>query len=196
MRRSSPPTFACWLLESVLPDPYREAILGDLIEEFALRIEPASPFAASRWFWSQACRSVPSLIWCSIRSRDCLISLSIAMGVYISMATLKLAADWMITKLVSPGQTMQVILAPIVFLTAAAIAGCVAAQIRRSATIFLALMVTITVAVSIERKVCRIPVPWWYEFGFLTLGPLAVIITPRLLGRLKQRRLKQQGAVT
>ncbi|MGA8437155.1 MAG: hypothetical protein WB762_20150 [Candidatus Sulfotelmatobacter sp.] len=117
--------------------------------------------------------------------------MSIAMGVYIFMATLKLAADWMISKLVSPDQTMQVILAPIVFLTATAIGGCVAARIRRGATIFLALMVTITVAVSIELKVCRIAVPWWYEFGFLTLGPLAVIITPRLFGRLKQ-----QGVVT
>jgi hypothetical protein len=29
-------------------------------------------------------------------------------------------------------------------------------------------------------------VPWWYQFGFLTLGPLAVIITPTLFGRLKQ----------
>jgi hypothetical protein len=36
MRRYSPPAFVCWLVGSVLPTPYREAMLGDLIEEFTL----------------------------------------------------------------------------------------------------------------------------------------------------------------
>jgi hypothetical protein len=58
MKRDSPPAFACWLLESVIPVPYREAMLGDLIEEYTLRAKSASPFTASRWFWGQACR------WC------------------------------------------------------------------------------------------------------------------------------------
>jgi|HubBroStandDraft_6_1064221.scaffolds.fasta_scaffold375854_2 hypothetical protein len=191
MRRCSPPTFACWLLESLLPDPYREAALGDLIEEYALRIESTSRFTASRWFWSQACRSLPPTVWSLLRSRDCLISISIAIGVYIFMGTLKFAADWMISKLVAPDQSTHVVLAPIVFLTTTVIGGCVAARIRRGATIFLALMVTITVAILIDVKVCSIPVPWWYQFGFLTLGPLTVIIPPTLFGRLKQ-----QGTVT
>jgi hypothetical protein len=191
MRRCSPPTFACWLLESVLPDPYREAILGDLIEEYTLRIESTSRFTASRWFWTQTCRSVPSMVWSSLRNGNCFITMSIAMGVYIFMATLKFAADLMISKLLSPDQTAQGILAPIVFLTTTAIGGCVAARIRPGATIFLALIVMITVAVLIDLKVCSIPVPWWYQFGFLTLGPLAVIITPTLF-----ERLKQKGAVT
>jgi hypothetical protein len=186
MKRYSLPTFACSLLESVLPGPYREAILGDLMEEYALRGESTSPSAASRWFWSQACRSVPSMAWSSLRSGHCFISMSIAMGVYIFMGTLKFAADWMILKLVSPGQTTDVVLAPIVFLTTTAIGGCVATRIRRSATILLALMVAITVAILIDLKVCTTPVPWWYQFGFLTLGPLAVIMTPTLLGRFRR----------
>jgi hypothetical protein len=68
MRHYSPPAFACLLLESLLPGPYREALLGDLVEEYRLRIESASPFTASRWFWSQACRSVPPMVWSSLRS--------------------------------------------------------------------------------------------------------------------------------
>jgi hypothetical protein len=191
MRRCSPPTFACWLLKSLLPDPYREAVLGDLIEEYRLRIESPSRFTASRWFWSQTCRSVPSMFWCSLRSRGCFISMSIAVGVYIFMGTLKFAADWIIWKLVAPDQATYVVLAPIVFLTTTAIGGCVAARIRRGTTTFLALIVMITVAILIDVKVCSIPVPWWYQFGFLTLGPLAVIITPTLLAHLKR-----PGAVT
>jgi hypothetical protein len=181
MKRYSLPAFACRLFESVLPGRYREAMLGDLIEEYTLRIESTSPLTASRWFWSQACRSVPSMVCSSMRSGNCFISMSVAMGVYILMATLKFAADLMISKLAGP-ETTHLALAPIVFLTTTAIGGCVAARIRRGATIFLALIVMITVVVLIDFKVCSIPVPWWYQFGFLTLGPLAVIITPALLG--------------
>jgi hypothetical protein len=164
-------------------------MLGDLIEEYYLRAESASPLVASRWLWSQACRSVPSIVWYSLRSGNWLISMSIAVGVYIFMGTLKFVADLMISKLVFPNQTARVILAPIVFLTTTAIGGYVAARIRRGAIVFLALMVTITVAVLIDLKVCSIPVPWWYQFGFLTLGPLAVIVTPALFVRLRQQRV-------
>lgn len=184
MTYDCPPALVCWLLESFTPAKYREAMLGDLIEEYNLRAKSASPLAASRWFWSQACRSIPSIVWSSLRSGNWLISMSIAAGVYIVMAMLKLAADSMISKLVAPQQATQVVLAPVVFLSAAAIGGCVAARVRRGAMISFALMVMITVAVSIELKVCTIPVPWWYQFGFLTLGPMAVLITPALIGIL------------
>jgi hypothetical protein len=186
MRRTSPPAFACWFLDSVIPVPYREALLGDLIEEYTLRAESASPLTASRWFWSQACRSVASVVWSSLRSGDWLISMSIAMGVYIAMGMLKFVADVTISKLLAPEQATYVVLAPVVFLTTTAIGGWVASRIRRSATIFLALIVMITVAVLIDMRVCTIPVPWWYQFGFLTLGPLAVWMAPVIVSAFVQ----------
>jgi hypothetical protein len=187
MRRPSPPAFACWFLDSVLLVPYRDALLGDLIEEYALRAESASPLTASRWFWSQAWRSVASLVWSWLRGGDWFISMSIAMGVYIAMGMLKFAADATISKLLAPGQTSSVVLAPVVFLTTTAIGGWVASRIRRGATIFLALIVMITVAVLIDLKVCTIPVPWWYQFGFLTLGPLSVLMAPAIVGAFGPR---------
>lgn len=191
MRRNSPPAFACWLLGSVAPAPYRDAVLGDLIEEYALRAESASPLSASRWFWSQACRSIPSMVWSSLRSQlrspDWLVSMSIAMSVYIVMGMLKYAADLTISRLVAPQQATYIVLAPVVFLTATSIGGCIAARIRRGATIFLALLVMITVAVLIEVSVCTVPVPWWYQFGFLTLGPLSVLLTPAVFWSAQPR---------
>jgi hypothetical protein len=182
MRRTSPPAVACWFLDSVVPVPYREALLGDLIEEYTLRAESTSPLTASRWFWSQACRSVASVVWSSLRSGDWLISMGIAMCVYIAVGMLKFAADVTISKLLAPEQATYVVLAPVVFLTTTAIGGWVASRIRRGATIFLALIVMITVAVLIDMRVCAIPVPWWYQFGFLTLGPLAVLMAPVIVG--------------
>ncbi len=182
MRCSSPPAFACRLLESIAPVACQEAMLGDLIEEYTLLAESRAPLTASRWFWSQVCRSVPPLVWCSLRSRDWLMKMIIAMGVYVAMAVMKFAADLTISKLAAPAPMTEVVLAPALFLATCAIGGCVAARIRRGASIFLALLVMITVAVLIYLKLCTIPVPWWYPLGFFTLGPLAVLIVPVILG--------------
>jgi hypothetical protein len=185
MIRHSPPAFACRVFQIVLPVPYRGALFGDLIEEYNLRAEATSPSTATRWFWGQACRSIPFIIGSSLRNGDWLISASTAVGVFAVMAMLKLAADFMIAKLVAPGPTAFVVLAPIVFLVFTSIGGCAAARIRFGTAVFLALFVMITVAVEIIARACTIPVPWWYEFGFLTLGPLSVLLTPVAFGVLK-----------
>ncbi|HMH11914.1 MAG TPA: hypothetical protein VK578_02290 [Edaphobacter sp.] len=187
MNRHPPPPFACWIIEYVLPVPYREPMLGDLIEEYALLLESRSYFAATRWFWGQTCRSVPYLAWFYLRSGRWLMSLSTAIGVYIFMGMLKVSADLMISKIIAPQQMMHVVLAPIVFLATTATGGLVATRIRRGAAIFLALIVLITVAILIELRVCTVAVPQWYQFGFLILGPLTVLITPAIFWRLKSR---------
>ena len=185
MRCDSPPAFACRFFQTVLPVPYQGALLGDLIEEYALRAESTSPSAATRWFWGQACRSIPFIVGSSLRTGDWLISASAAMGVFVVMGMLKFAADFMITKLVAPEQTAYIVLAPIVFLAITSSGGYAAARIRCGTAGFLAFIVMITVAVLIAVKACTVPVPWWYQLGFLTLGPLSVLLTPVLFGALK-----------
>lgn len=185
MRLSAPPRVPCWLLESILPVSYREEMLGDLIEEYNRRTNSTSALNLSIWFWSQICRSIPSLIWSLLRNGDWLTRLMLAFGVYFAMVILKLSAGAAVSKLIAPGQTGRVVLAPIVFLVTAAIGGCVIARIRREATIFLALMVTVSVVVSIAINVCTIPVPWWYKAGFLTLGPATVLTTPAVVSSLR-----------
>lgn len=160
-------------------------MLGDLLEEYALRAESGSPLAARSWFWSQACRSVLPMLWSTLRSENWLRSTGVAMGVYVAMGMLKFAADFLLVKFADPGPTTRIVLAPIVFLTAAAIGGYITARIRREATACLAMMVMITVAALMAAKVCSIPVPWWYPVGFLTLGPLAVLLTPALFRSLR-----------
>jgi hypothetical protein len=185
MSRHSPRAFACCLLESVLPVPHLGALLGDLIEEYTLRAESTSRSVAARWFWIQVCRSIPFMVGSSLRTGDWLIRAGVASGVYVVMGMLKITADLIIQKLVAPGQTAYILLAPIVFLATTSIGGCAAARIRSGTTLFLALLVMATVAVLIAVSACSIPVPWWYQLGFLTLGPLAVLLTPVAFGVVK-----------
>jgi hypothetical protein len=127
------------------------------------------------------------MIASSRRAGGWLTSIVIALSVYIGMASFKLAIGVMVSKLVAPGQTGHIVLNAVEFLMATAVGGCIAARIRRGATIFLALLVMFTVAILIELKLCTIPVPWWYQFGFLSLGPLAVLIAPAIIERLTLR---------
>jgi hypothetical protein len=185
MIRYSPPAFACRLFQIVLPVPYRGALFGDLIEEYNLRAEATSPSTATRWFWGQTCRSIPFIIGSSLRVGDWLISASAAAGVYVVMGLLKFSADFIIAKLITPEPTTYIVLAPIVFLAITSIGGYAAARIRWCTAVVLAVIVMITVAVLIAVKPCPIPVPWWYRFGFLTLGPLSVLLTPVAFGFLR-----------
>lgn len=184
MTRHSPPSIACLLLDSVLPVSSRDAILGDLTEEYAVRADTKSGFEASRWFWSQTCRSLASL---SLRD-GWVLNLTSAIAMCVMMAALKTGADAAISRVFHPTEMTRVVLAPIVFLAATAAAGCVTVRVRPGATVILSLLVFITVGVLIAVNVCTIRIPWWYQFGFLTLGPASVLVAPVIGNGLKGPR--------
>jgi hypothetical protein len=63
----SRPPFAERLLLGFLTDPaLRDAILGDLIEEWRTRINRDGRMSADLWYWGQAIRTMPHLLhdWC------------------------------------------------------------------------------------------------------------------------------------
>jgi hypothetical protein len=181
MTRHSPPAIACLLLDSVLLPHSRDEILGDLIEEHALRADAKSGFEASRWFWSQTCRS---LAWSSLGG-GWVWNLATAIAVCVVTAALKIGADFAIARLFQPREMTQVVLAPILFIAATTVAGCVAVDVRRGAMVFLSLIVFVAVGVLIALNVCTIPVPWWYKFSFLTIGPASVFAAPIIRHSLK-----------
>src|SRR5262249_43603542 len=88
MRRRQPPRMGCWLLGCLLSERDREAVMGDLAEEYALRAR-----SASLWYWGQVYRSVPSILWRSARGGHWLPALSVAMGVYIAAGAAEFAGD-------------------------------------------------------------------------------------------------------
>lgn len=68
MNALRPPPLAMWIAESVVSDPdLREAALGDLAEDFAMKAGDDSITAARVWYWSQVARSVFPLSMMSLR---------------------------------------------------------------------------------------------------------------------------------
>ena len=59
---TGPPPVAAWLLEAALAASERDAVIGDLREEYCRYIVPSRGAAAARrWYWWQVARSVAPL---------------------------------------------------------------------------------------------------------------------------------------
>ena len=80
MSTERPPRFAAWLLSRLLPESERDAILGDLEEEFRTRVVlERGPKGARRWYRSQALRAV-RMTWSPTASHDLPPARLFAMG--------------------------------------------------------------------------------------------------------------------
>lgn len=191
MRSSGSPAFACWIMESILPANSYSAMIGDLVEEYATRCQLGPSWAARLWFWSQTLRSVSFLAWSILRSPSP-ASIGIAAAVYLAMAAVKVGASVLLSEL-GTGPLAEIVISPFVLLAVTGLGGCLAARLRWQATIFLALMVSVTVAILVAIDWCRVPVPWWYQFGFFVAGPINVFVTPAILSRSRCSRGRIAG---
>lgn len=179
---SRPSALACWLMGTLLPVAHREAMLGDLIEEYRdIRALSGSVFIADCWFWSQTCRSLPFLFWSVLRT-EFASGAGVAFAMYVAMVAAKYAVDQVSAGLVAGHGTAEVIIAPISFALIAGVGGYLTARIRYGAIVTLALMVTLSVVVLILINACPVPVPWWYRPGFLVLAPCVTLAPPAILG--------------
>jgi hypothetical protein len=165
----------------LVPERYRDALVGDLVEEYNLRLASGTSEGAVRWFYRQLVCSLASIVQTAVLRGDWAVSLAVAVGVYITMAAFEMGSARVLYRFIDHEGMLAIVLAPIMFLAVTTAGGCIAARIRRDATTFLAPLVMLTVAVAIKHNACTVPVPWWYQFGFLTLGPLTVLLTPAVL---------------
>ena len=173
MSHHSPSPMATWLVERVLPERDREAILGDLIEEYELRARSTIPWMVSRWYWGQVGRSVPRMVWGSVSRGRWLPTLGVAMGAYIAAGALEFAGTVVISKLFRPEGLVFTVISLVLGLTTMVIGGYFATWIRPGAGMVMAGIVMIVVAVLMMTMSGSAPL--WYGLAFLVFGPLAAL---------------------
>ena len=173
MSQHSPSRLATWLLERVLPDRDRDAILGDLFEEYELRARSITPKMVSRWYWGQVCGSIPGIVRGSVARGRSLLTLGVAIGAYIAAGALEFAGTMAISKLLKPDASVYTVISLVVGLTTMVIGGYFATWIRPGADIVLAGIVMIVVAVLMMTMTGSEPL--WYGLTFLVVGPLAAL---------------------
>jgi hypothetical protein len=89
----TPPIVARLLVIAIAPPRDYDSVAGDLHEEYLHRATTDGRVAANRWYWSQAIRSIPSLLWYS-RARHSLVP-TIAMIILflVLLATMIISAS-------------------------------------------------------------------------------------------------------
>jgi hypothetical protein len=178
MNRPALPRVAIRLLECLLPEGDRDAIVGDLIEESALRARASTRTTTAWWCWGQVARSVPLVLWSELRRRHGFGTLGVAIAAYVSASIIEFVSTAAISRMFRPDAGLATALSVIVGLATMALGGYVAASIRQGAAPALAGIIFIVVAVLFVTLPNSAPL--WYGVTFLIAGPVAALAGGRL----------------
>jgi hypothetical protein len=165
---------ATWILSRLAPKDERDPLVGDLIEEYALRCNAASPSAALRWYMKQVLASAPLLLRVRLVQAPWISTIGAALLAYIAVAVAELSVDWAISNWTAAGAFAYkphglVILFPIVVLI-----GYVAARFRPGAPIVLGVMMLLVVTTMMLSTTESMP--RWYGVAYFVVGPAASFI--------------------
>ena len=172
------PHIAIWLLECLLPAGDRDAVVGDLIEEYTLRARASTRATAAWWCWGQVARSIPLALLSDLRRPQWLSTLGVAIAAYVAAGALESVGVTVISRLLHPDDGLADLLGVIVGLATIVLGGYVAASIRQGAAQVLAGIVLIVVAVLMVTMPDSAPL--WYALAFLIAGPVAALAGGRL----------------
>lgn len=178
MNPETPPRIAIRLLELLLPEEDRDAVVGDLIEESALRTRASTRAAAAWWYWGQVARSIPLVLWSQLRRGQWFGTLGVAIVAYIAASVLESVGTSLILELLRPDPRLATVLSVIVGLATMVLGGYVAASIRQGAAQVLAAIIFIVVTVLFVTMPASAPL--WYGLTFLIAGPVAALAGGRL----------------
>ncbi len=173
MSHRTPPPIVIRLLEFTLSEKARDALVGDLIEESALRARASSRASTAWWCCWQVARSIPLMLWSELRRRRSLSTVGVALGVYVFASVLEFVSTTAISNLFRPDAGLAYALGAVVGLATMVLGGYVAAAVRDGAAPTLAgiiLIVVIVLFVTMPNSA-----PFWYGVTFLIAGPVAAL---------------------
>jgi len=177
----SPPRLANWLLRCFVPTVDREEIMGDLTEEFSLRIQSSG--SCWSWYWGQTLRSISLIAWKAARQGCWVRTFLVALGAYIAAGLLESAADAALWGTVNPESLFERVLSLIIGLVTIVGGGYVAARLRPGAETVMSVIVFVAVTVLLAARVGNAPL--WYGLAFLVAGPLSSLAGGALFLRTK-----------
>jgi branched-subunit amino acid transport protein AzlD len=140
-----PSRLAEWVLACAAQAEDREAVAGDLAEEYAIRLQDDSRVRAVCWYCSQLFRSVPWLLWAPVRRSGLFSTLGIALAACIVQAAIEISAAQIIRKAAAPEAAGSLLIGLAVVLTSLFVVSYVAARVRPGAGTLLTLMAFLAV---------------------------------------------------
>lgn len=157
-------TLADWILSCALPASQREAVLGDLEEELALRHD-----VARWWYWQQIIRSLPRFLWMPVRRGGTAHTLAVALAACATQAAIELSTNQVIGALV-PKSDWVLVLTLTIVLPSLLGTSYVAARLRPGAATLQTVIVLLAASAQVVLKEGD-GVPLWIRLSLLFVGP-------------------------
>lgn len=158
----------------LVPRSQREALVGDLAEEYALRADAASSSAAFKWYLRQVCASAPPLLWARLTRAEWIYTVGVALFAYIAVGVVELVVNWAIASASATGTAAYNPLGMVVTFPMVVLIGYLAARSRRRATIVLAAIMLLSVTAMTLWSTETMPL--WYRIAYFLVGPAATFI--------------------
>lgn len=161
---------ATWVLSRLVPEGDREPIIGDLEEEYALRVRADSSYARV-WYLRQICSSIPPVIGVRLARIAWFVTLGVALIAYFAVGLGQLFIAWAIPASSAPSYSpLGVILTfPLVVLI-----GYFAELSRRGAAIVLGAMMLFAIT-AITLFIAE-NAPLWYHAAYFVVGPVGALV--------------------
>ena len=162
---------ATWIFSRLVPKTDREPLIGDLAEEYALRVNAASSSAALKWYLRQIGASIPPLLWARLTRATWPATLGVALLAYFAVGVVQLILHWAIPSSSATGYNPLglVIIFPMVVLI-----GYFAERFRHRAAIVLGAMMLL--AITAMTVLTTESAPLWYRLAYFFVGPAAAFI--------------------
>ena len=136
---------ADWVLAGAASPEDRQAVVGDLVEEYAIRAREGSRLCASCWYWGQVVRAVPWLLWLPVRRDGWFGALAVALAACAVQAGVELVAAAVIRAFAVPGASISLSIGLMVVLVSMFVVSYAAARLRPGAGTLLTLIAVVAV---------------------------------------------------
>ena len=165
---------ATWILSRLAPKNERDPLVGDLVEEYALRSNTTSSSVALRWYMKQVLASAPLLLRVRLARVAWISTIGAALLAYIAVAVAELSVDWAISNWTAGGAFAYKPLGLIILFPIVVLIGYVAGRFRRGAPILLGVMMLLVVTAMMLSTTESLPP--WYGVAYFAMGPAAAFI--------------------
>jgi hypothetical protein len=166
---------ATWIISRLAPGEERESLVGDLMEEHALRAQTTSSFAALRWYLRQVFASIPGLVRVRATRGAWISTFGVGLLAYVAVGI----AEFSVNRVASiPGgfaynPKALAIMFPVVMLI-----GYLASRFRRGSASVLGVMMLLVVTAMMLWSTEVMPL--WFRIAYFFVGPAAAFIGGRL----------------
>lgn len=161
-------------MSRLVPDPEREAIVGDLVEEYALRAHASTSSTALKWYLQQVCASTPPLLLARLRRTAWISTIGVALLAYIAVGVVETTVNWAIANRTAAGAFAFKPLGLVILFPMIVLIGYFAARVRRGAAIVLGAMMLLVV--TLMALLTSESMPLWYRIAYFIAGPAAAFI--------------------